>query len=85
MYQIIMRKKALKKLYTLPAKQQVFISQAIGFLALDPEDKRLDTKKLDGRPEYRMRVGNWRVIYLRDDCVKIISIEKVGSRGDVYK
>jgi mRNA interferase RelE/StbE len=85
MYEVVIRKKALKKLYALPEKQQVLISQAIEFLGLDPDDLRLDTKKLIGQPEYRMRIGKWRIIYLRDDIVRIISIEKVGSRGDVYK
>lgn len=85
MYEIIMRKQALKKLRTLPEKQQVFISQAIEFLALDPDDDRLHITKLGGRSGYRVRVGNWRIMYERDDCLRIISIDKIGPRGDVYK
>lgn len=34
---------------------------------------------------HRLRVGQWRVIFERDDEVKIIAIEKIKPRGDVYK
>lgn len=44
-----------------------------------------DIKKLQGLEMYRMRVGNMRVLYTIDDIVKIISIENIDSRGDVYK
>ena len=42
-------------------------------------------KKLEGEPYYRLRVGNWRVIFDRQDEVKIIAIEKIKPRGDAYK
>lgn len=85
MYEVLMHKQAKKKLASLAQKQKNLISEGIKFLALNPDDTRLDTKKLSGRNEYRLRVGSWRVIYDRDDCLQIISIEKIGARGDVYK
>ncbi|MBF0137231.1 MAG: type II toxin-antitoxin system RelE/ParE family toxin [Magnetococcales bacterium] len=42
-----------------------------------------DVKKLCGLPFFRLRIGNWRVIF--DDDGLIMSIEKIGSRGDIYK
>ncbi|MFI4919436.1 MAG: type II toxin-antitoxin system RelE/ParE family toxin, partial [Legionellales bacterium] len=42
-------------------------------------------KKLQGESYFRLRVGQWRVIFDRTDELKIISIEKIKSRGDVYK
>ena len=54
-------------------------------LGLDPDDERLDIKKMQGGSGYRMRVGQWRVLFERDDLIKVISIEKIGSRGDIYK
>jgi mRNA interferase RelE/StbE len=44
-----------------------------------------DIKKLQGEPYFRLRVGKWRIIFDRDDEIKIIAIEKIKSRGDVYK
>ena len=85
MYEVTMHKQAQKKLASLPEKQMILISEAIRFLQLDPDDKRLDIKKFAGRSEYRVRVGSWLVIYDRNDYLKIISIEKIGARGDVYK
>lgn len=85
MYEVQICKQAKKKLSGLPQKQIVLIAEGIQFLALNPNDTRLDTKKLLGRNEYRLRIGSWRVIYERYDYLNIISIEKIGSRGDVYK
>ncbi len=55
------------------------------FLGYDPDDITLDIKKLQGEPYFRLRVGKWRIIYHREDEIKIISIEKIKARGDVYK
>lgn len=35
--------------------------------------------------EYRLRVGEWRVLFRRDIDAKIIVVFKVSPRGDVYK
>ena len=40
-------------------------------------------KKLQGRSGYRLKIGKYRVIF--DDDGRIIFIEKIGDRGDVYK
>ena len=50
-------------------------------LGNNPDDNRLDVKKMQGKEGYRLRVGQWRVIFDKDDEVRIISIEKVGARG----
>lgn len=44
-----------------------------------------DIKKLHGYSLYRMRVNNVRIIYSIDHNVKIINIENIDNRGDVYK
>ena len=41
------------------------------------------TSDLQG--SYRLRIGNIRIIYSIDDSVKIVYIEVIGFRGDVYK
>jgi mRNA interferase RelE/StbE len=54
-------------------------------LSLDPDSTKMDIKKLQGQIFWRLRVGFWRIIYDRNDIVRIISIEKIKSRGDAYK
>lgn len=83
-YKIIMKKQAEKKLQDLRAADRERIADKIYMLGLNPDGSRLDVKKLTGEPYYRLR-GDWRVIYDREDEIKIISIEKIKPRGDVYK
>lgn len=61
------------------------IAGSISMLGKNPDDERLDIKKMKGNTGYRLRIGQWRVIFERDDTVKIISIERIGARGDIYK
>ena len=42
-----------------------------------------DIVKLQGRENYRLRVGSYRVIF--DRIGRVILIEKIDNRGDVYK
>lgn len=73
------------KLKSLSVATRNRIAGSISMLGYNPDDKRLDVKKLSGREGYRLRVGQWRVIYDRDDHIKVIAIEKIAARGDVYK
>ena len=63
------------------------IAEAIHQLGIDPDDKRLNVKKMQGDVSntWRLRLGAWRVIYAKDDKVRVIAIERIGARGDVYK
>ena len=55
---------------------------AIGRLASDP--RSVELRKLKGRPESRLRVGDWRVILELDVDERIIIIEGVLPRGRAY-
>lgn len=45
-----------------------------------------DIQKLSGyNNTYRLRVGNYRVLYEIDDGIRLINIENVDNRGQVYK
>lgn len=85
MYEVIYRSQAKKALKRVQAWRANRIRSAIKTLAVHPEHNDLDIKKLSGREGYRMRVGDYRVLFDRDDEIKIIAIEKIGPRGDVYK
>ena len=44
-----------------------------------------DIKRLQGYDLFRLRVGTIRVIYSIDEEMKIINIENIGNRVDIYK
>lgn len=85
MYRVRIHKQASKKLKSLDSRARLRITDKILELSYDPDSRLLDIKKLTGTSCWRLRVGNWRVIYARDDIVKIIKIERIKSRGDIYK
>ena len=75
--QISYSKQAEKFLNKQPYDIAQRIRSAISSLPLG------DVKKLKGTPHYRLRVGDYRVIFDKDG--KIIFVIKIDSRGQVYK
>lgn len=43
-----------------------------------------DVRRLAGRPESRLRVGDWRVLFIRDDARRAVRVLRVLSRGRAY-
>ena len=84
-YTVMIRRQAQKKLQSLSRPDRVRIAEKIYQLGLNPDDPALDVKRLQGEPYYRLRVGDWRVIFDRQDAVRIIAIERIKPRGDAYK
>jgi mRNA interferase RelE/StbE len=85
MYKIVISKQALKDLIRLPLKVNLQISKAIEALASNPRPQ--GCKKLKGEQEYvwRIRVGNYRVLYNIDDRIEIVDVRKIGHRKDIYQ
>lgn len=84
-YTLMIKQQARKKLQSLPRPERFRLAEKIESLGANPDNTELDIKKLEGEPYYRMRVGNWRVIFDRQEAVKVIAIEKIKPRGDAYK
>ncbi|MFM8454667.1 MAG: type II toxin-antitoxin system RelE family toxin [Gammaproteobacteria bacterium] len=84
-YDLIIKKQAKKKLQSLSNALKIRITEKIIWLGKNPDDKNLDIKKLVGSHYYRLRVGDWPIIYERKDQIKVISIEALKPRGDAYK
>ena len=84
-YSLLIRSQAKKKLQSLPRSDRFRIAEKLEQLGRNPDDASLDIKKLEGEPYFRLRVGNWRVIFDRQDIVRIIGVEKIKPRGDAYK
>jgi mRNA interferase RelE/StbE len=81
---VTIRKQALKELELIPKKDNRQISKAIDELSVNPRPN--GCKKLKGETEYmwRIRVGNYRLLYTIEDRIKIVEIRKVGHRKDIY-
>jgi mRNA interferase RelE/StbE len=84
-YKILIKKQAQKTLKGLSRPDRNRITEKIVLLGKNPDRENLDIKPLEGQPYYRLRVGQWRIIFDRKDDVKVIAIEKIKPRGDAYK
>ena len=85
MYRIVYTKKAAKELLKAPKKTAQLIRQKLALVAEDPYTSIPNAKKLQGRAGYRLRVGDWRVIYEVKNEEIMILVLKVAPRSEVYK
>jgi len=83
MKKIAYSKQAIKTLSKMPANESVRIRSKLRQYADDPASQVNNVKKLQGRDAYRLRVGDWRVIFDENDVV--IDVIKVGARGSIYE
>lgn len=81
-YSLSFSKQALKELEKINEPFYSNIKNAIVKLAGDPRPQGY--KKLKGRDGYRIRVGNYRVIYDIFDALLIVDIITLGHRKDIY-
>ena len=83
MYKVIVSKTASKELADLPTKVVNHIIPAIKRLEDDPRPS--GCKKLKGGQEaWRIRIGDYRVIYTIDDVIHVVDVRSVGHRKDIY-
>ena len=81
-YSLLIEKAAQKELSKIPHPYRKKIIKAIESLADEPHPA--GSKKLSGREAWRMRIGNYRVIYEINNDRLTILIVKVGHRQGVY-
>ncbi|MBO3761130.1 type II toxin-antitoxin system RelE/ParE family toxin [Ciceribacter sp. L1K22] len=80
--QIIFSKQASQTLARIPVNERRRITRKIEQYAEDPRSQANNVVKLQDRPGYRLRVGDWRVIF--DEYDNVLDIQKIASRGSVY-
>jgi mRNA interferase RelE/StbE len=85
MFNIIFDKSAEKDLENLPNNLIRRVLRVIEKLADDP--KPIGVKKLKGSDEdlYRIRSGDYRIVYAINDSVKIVNIRRIRHRKEVYR
>ena len=82
-YDIEFRPAALRELRKIDRSTQPRIRGAIALLAQDPRPPA--SRQLRGRDGYRLRVGDYRIIYTIDDGVLLIVVVTIGHRREVYR
>jgi mRNA interferase RelE/StbE len=86
MYEIEFSRKAAKFYQKVDTTTVRRLNAALSILAEDPFS-HYSIKRLSGelKGSYRIRIGGIRIVYSVDESQKIVYIEVIGFRGDVYK
>jgi len=82
-YIVLIERYAQKQIMKLDKKIIPIIKLAIADLTDNP--RPYGYKKLKGEDAYRIRVGDYRIIYEIDDGKIIVTVVSVGHRKDIYK
>ena len=85
-YRVDFTKSASKELKRLPDHIQRRIRTALLALAADPFSEILKMKKIKGQESvYRIRLGDYRVVYDVQSALLLVLVIRVGHRSDVYR
>ena len=85
MYQLKYRRQARNYLARLPFKIKSRIVNKLHEIQKNPDDPTLGVDKLKGKSGYRLRVGQYRIIYTQYEDQLIIEVVRIRPRGDIYK
>jgi mRNA interferase RelE/StbE len=84
MYSVVTTRSFDKTLAKLPVNWQRRIVTKIREVVADPYAPNNNLGKLQGRDGYKLRIGNWRVIYELYDDRRVMEVLEVGPRGGIY-
>jgi mRNA interferase RelE/StbE len=83
-YKILIKKSAADELAGgIPRKDLDKIVRRIHALGSDPRPS--GCRKLSGQDRYRLRQGDYRIVYAVDDSRRIVEVFKIGNRREVYR
>lgn len=82
-YTVTLSKAAQKQLDKLSDKLAAPILDAIATLSANPRPSGV--KKLKGRDGYRIRKGDYRIIYDIHDYILVVDVVAIGHRKDIYE
>ena len=85
MYKVSLSTKSFKFLKRSDPKLREVLQRKINMLAQDPFDAALNVKKLKGREGYRLRVGDYRILYTVENNIVTIHIVDIAHRREVYQ
>ena len=82
-YRIQVKKSAEKELSKIPKKELLKILEKIESLSDNPHPT--GSIKLSNQDKYRVRVGNYRILYKVEDNILTVFVVKIGHRKDIYR
>jgi mRNA interferase RelE/StbE len=82
-YEVRIIRSAEKEMDKLP--EAVFNRISKRIISLEDNPRPRGIKKLSDRNEYRLRVGNYRILYTISDSENIVTIVAVGHRSQAYR
>ncbi len=82
-YEVRLKRRAIKSLQSLPEPYYTRIKAAVYALAQNPRPS--GCKKLKGRDAYRIRVADYRIIYEISDRILVVEVVDLGHRKDIYE
>ncbi len=77
-YRVVVRPKARRSFGRLPAEIRQRIALALDGLEEDPRPP--GTRKMSGRPYWRLRVGDYRIVYAISDRERLVLVENIARR-----
>ena len=82
-YKVLITRSASKEIEAVPIKDRRRIIEKIRGLGDDP--RPMGVEKLSGDDKYRLRQGDFRILYEIQDRELIVTIVRIGNRRDVYR
>ena len=82
-YSILFKESVRKDIAAIPATELRRIMERISLLAADP--RPVGSEKLSAQERYRIRQGNYRIVYSIQDTEITVWIVKIGHRREVYR
>jgi mRNA interferase RelE/StbE len=82
-YSVVLKASARREIEDLQKRDRGRVAAALGSLADDPRPHGCE--KLSTLDRYRIRVGEYRVVYTIEDAIVTVFVVKVGHRRDVYR
>jgi mRNA interferase RelE/StbE len=82
-YAVELKPSARKELESLPDSVLPRVVRRLELLAHDP--RPAGCKKLKGyKDQWRLRIGDWRVVYVVEDKARLVSVTRIAHRREVY-
>jgi len=83
-YAVEVKPPARKELESLPDNVLARVVRKLESLGHTP--RPVGCKKLKGhKDQWRVRIGDWRVVYIIDDAAEVVSVTRIAHRREVYE